>query len=130
MTDRKRWTGLAAQGFVIVASILLAFSIDAGWDNLQERDEERRIIESLRSEFEAKQAPLDSTVAVHTRVLDRWARTRKMGSLKADCGVFLPAARGSTVLAGAVVLQARPSSLRRTEFGVSSNGSALLLRRS
>lgn len=52
MTDAprpaRRWL---IESAVIVGSILLAFSIDAGWDELQEAREERRILETVDAEF-------------------------------------------------------------------------------
>lgn len=45
MADRKAAGRFLLEGLVIVASILLAFGIEAGWSEWQERDDER---ESLR----------------------------------------------------------------------------------
>jgi hypothetical protein len=49
---RTRWPRLGAESTAIVLSILLAFAIDAGWDERQERGEEAEILESLAVEFE------------------------------------------------------------------------------
>lgn len=49
MTDKIRT--LAIEGMLIVVSILVAFAIDAWWDERQERTQERRILESLLVEF-------------------------------------------------------------------------------
>ena len=43
---------LLLEGLVIVASILLAFAIDAGWDSWQEQRREARIVEQFRPELE------------------------------------------------------------------------------
>jgi hypothetical protein len=45
------WTRLIAEGLAIVVSILLAFAIDAWWEQRQDTAEERRILVSLRDEF-------------------------------------------------------------------------------
>jgi hypothetical protein len=55
---------------VIVASILLAFAIDAWWDNVQEREEERQILIELRVEFEINQKILAQTAENHRRALN------------------------------------------------------------
>lgn len=43
--------GLLVEGLVIVASILLAFAIDAGWDELREREQEQRLLAQLTDEL-------------------------------------------------------------------------------
>ena len=43
--------GLLAEGLLIVVSILVAFSIDAWWQERQDRVEEKRILNALRDEF-------------------------------------------------------------------------------
>lgn len=49
--DRVNWSRIAAEGFAIVVSILLAFAIDAAWDVRGERVRERSYLERLRVEF-------------------------------------------------------------------------------
>lgn len=46
------WNRIAVEAAAIVMSILLAFAIDAWWDDRQDRAEEQRILASLKSEFE------------------------------------------------------------------------------
>jgi len=50
------WFRVVVEGVVIVASILLAFGIQAWWEGSQERELERRYLEALRGEFAAVQA--------------------------------------------------------------------------
>jgi len=45
------WKRIVVEGAAIVVSILLAFAIDAWWDERQERIEEKEILLGLRSEF-------------------------------------------------------------------------------
>jgi len=45
------WGRLIAEGVAIVLSILLAFGIDAWWENRQERAEEQQILLGLKEEF-------------------------------------------------------------------------------
>ena len=47
------WKRITAEGAAIVASILLAFWIDAAWDNHQDRLEEREALVSIRAELES-----------------------------------------------------------------------------
>ena len=54
---------LAAEGLVIVASILLAFAIDAAWDGYQERRFRDELVAGLRAEFTSNRERLDSAIA-------------------------------------------------------------------
>ena len=45
------WLRVAIEGLVIVSSILLAFGIDAWWDERQEHREEQQILQDLQEEF-------------------------------------------------------------------------------
>ena len=48
----NRWSNVVLESVVIVLSILLAFAIEAGWDERQERVAETEILEALVVEFE------------------------------------------------------------------------------
>lgn len=54
-------------GAAIVLSILLAFAIDAGWDEIQERRAEQEILAGLQTDFVSNQMQLSSVVAAHRR---------------------------------------------------------------
>lgn len=56
------------EGAVIVASILLAFAIDRGYETYQERREETAILEGLRSDLLANREAIES----HFEWYDRW----------------------------------------------------------
>ena len=60
---------LFAEGLAIVVSILLAFAIDAAWDERQERGREAEILESLLSEFEGNRDRLPGRAAQHRRTV-------------------------------------------------------------
>ncbi len=62
----------------IVLSILLAFAIDAWWDERQERAEEREVLESLYVEFEANRDEAASVVAVHEAAVQSVATLMQM----------------------------------------------------
>jgi hypothetical protein len=67
MSNRQTipWTRISVEAAAIVVSILLAFSIDAWWDNVQDRAEEREILSLLRAEFEANHKVLNRTAGIH-----------------------------------------------------------------
>ena len=55
MTDKAikqvPWTRMIVEGVVIVSSILLAFSIDALWEERNERQQEQAVLVNLQAEF-------------------------------------------------------------------------------
>lgn len=53
---------ILVEGEVIVVSILLAFSIDAWWDNRIEPQREREQLVSMRAEFHASLSGLDNVL--------------------------------------------------------------------
>ena len=57
------WARILAEGAVIVVSILLAFSIDAWWDNHVEQQREREQLLSMRAEFHGSLSGLDAILA-------------------------------------------------------------------
>ncbi len=65
MIDRTR--NLAAEGVLIVVSILVAFAIDAWWAERQDRVEERRILGSLKAEFLVNAEKIPSYIESHKR---------------------------------------------------------------
>ena len=66
-TQKIQWKRLSVEGAAIVVSILLAFSIDAWWDNRQERIEEHRILESLKVEFLTNAENIPRYIAGHQK---------------------------------------------------------------
>ena len=59
---RIPWKRLAAEGFVVVVSILLAFAIDAWWDGYQEDRREARQLVAMREEFSASSVAIDEVL--------------------------------------------------------------------
>ena len=55
------------EGSVIVVSILLAFGIDAMWDEYKERREESEVLAALKTEFESNLADIQTVYTYHTR---------------------------------------------------------------
>ena len=63
------WRRLLLESAAIILSILLAFSIDAGWDEFQERKQERAFLESLLSDFEETRTRIDASIDRHNRFI-------------------------------------------------------------
>ncbi len=62
--DRRK---LLVEGTVIVVSILLAFAIDALWDERKERLLEDEVLAALTTEFQTNLREIDTVIAFHTR---------------------------------------------------------------
>jgi len=60
-----------AEGTAIVASILLAFAIDAWWDERKDRANEQQILLALKSEFEINRIEAQSVVDHHEESIRR-----------------------------------------------------------
>lgn len=75
MTNKQPipWKRVFVEAAAIVAGILLAFAIDAGWDERNEREEEKEILQSLVVEFEANRDEADSVLRVHENALQHAA---------------------------------------------------------
>ena len=86
MTDSQDipWKRLTAEGVAIVLSILLAFWIDAWWDNRQDQIDERVILRSLQAEFSQVQSQIESV-------------SRSVGATRDSAIQLLNAAVGSEI---------------------------------
>lgn len=60
------WPRIIAEGLAIVASILLAFGIDAWWQDRQTRSEEQQILQGLKEEFVSINAVLTDHMELHS----------------------------------------------------------------
>lgn len=71
MTSKQSipWARISVEAVAIIVSILLAFAIDAWWDERRERIEERKILQSLLIEFLANRDDAASVVRVHENAL-------------------------------------------------------------
>ena len=66
----RRWGRLAAEGLLIVFSILLAFGIEAWWSERGERAAEAEALEGLRDDFVESLGRLAATRSDHLQVRD------------------------------------------------------------
>lgn len=65
MANTRRWKKLALESVVIVLSILLAFSIDAWWDNRENQRAGLALLQRLHADFEAIKPELKSVEEEH-----------------------------------------------------------------
>ncbi len=63
------WNRLAAEGVAIVLSILLAFSIDAWWDNRQRQLEVQNTIANLVIEFDDSADEFERVISANKMVI-------------------------------------------------------------
>ena len=72
MTNNQKipWARLAVESVAIVGSILVAFAIDAWWEERQEQRDERTYLTSLRQEFIRGLDNVAEEEKVHKEVLD------------------------------------------------------------
>jgi len=81
MNNDKRSIGwIALQGIAIVAGILLAFGIEAWWNELEDREEEERILTALSNELRANIKTLDGELTFHSAVRDSAQRLLQASS--------------------------------------------------
>lgn len=71
------WRRILLEGTAIVLSILLAFWIDAWWDDRQQQDNEEILLRSLVADLQQKQARLASNRQLTERMLDSCTKLLK-----------------------------------------------------
>jgi len=72
------WLRILAEGVAIVVSILLAFGVQAWWEQRQVRDEEQQALIGLEADFLANLLELNRTVSTHTDFMRAVARLEEM----------------------------------------------------
>lgn len=70
MTRDNRWPGVLAESAVIVVSILLAFWIDAWWDERSDALQEHALLTALLDDFRATRDEFESVSRGHKQVFD------------------------------------------------------------
>lgn len=88
---------MSAEVVAIVVSILLAFAIDAWWDERRDRLEEQRVVQQLTEEFEAVESQLDRYVAMDERTLRNVSRIDSLMQAALADGRPAVVARDSTL---------------------------------
>ena len=99
MSGRVLGTRILAEGFVIVVSILLAFGIDAWWEDRGVRAEERTLLLALEAEFRGNAVRLASAFAWYE---ERYTSARRILELF-DAEVTTPGADETRSLLGSLL---------------------------
>jgi len=81
------WLRVFVEGVVIVGSILLALTLDAWWDGVQEREEETELLLGLRQEFIENRQILQGTLVL---VEEGVADLRRFVGLTPDQAAQIP----------------------------------------
>jgi hypothetical protein len=90
MKQRIPWSRLIAEGAVIVVSILLAFAIDAWWDERADDAQETALLNGLAEDFHAASDDLQRARALHeaksvaAAQLLSWAESESLGVVQTD----------------------------------------------
>ena len=95
MDANRRWGRILLESLAVVASILLAFAIDAWWDQRAERSQRREVVAALLQQAQQNQARLDSMVAYH-----EYARDATEVLLEAATGGAIPSDSMDVILYG------------------------------
>jgi len=82
----KTWLGFVAEGLVVIASILLAFAIDAWWDRRGEREREYEVLAALEHEMIQNKQDIETTLESHDRT--HQAAVAFLGSTPAELGAL------------------------------------------
>jgi hypothetical protein len=69
-SDRARGSRLLLEALVVIASILIAFALDAWWDQRAERRTEAAHLRALQSDFEQNVARLERAVRTEQRIAE------------------------------------------------------------
>ena len=78
------WKRIFVEGSAIVASILLAFAIDAAWDDVQQRDDDLSQLRSLYDELLTHQALLAEGMQAHDNTVQRGVKLMNVLSAEPD----------------------------------------------
>lgn len=98
MSDRteRYWRRHVWEGVAIVTSILLAFAIEAAWDESKERAEETKVLVALRSDFEESLRAVDVTLEYYRE--DRAAVAHAMAATREEIFAMTPTEASAVVL--------------------------------
>ena len=79
-TQKIAWPRILAEGATILASILLAFSIDAWWESREEDELGQRYLVGLRADFTQVESALDEHINFVARVMRAAEKVLSMAS--------------------------------------------------
>jgi len=64
------WRRTMLESLAIILSILLAFAIDAGWDEFKERNQENAFLVSLLSDYKETRSRIDESTDAHMKFIN------------------------------------------------------------
>ncbi len=73
LIQKRTWPRLLLEGTVIVLSILLAFGIDAWWDNRKDSLREKEIIEGLKREFNNYKEIIQGSIRTNENMISAYS---------------------------------------------------------
>lgn len=82
------WKRVSIEAFVIVGSILLAFAIDASWDQRLRSADESVLLESIRADMLSNQAEIERVDGINGRAIRSYVAF--VGSSPAELGALDP----------------------------------------
>jgi len=80
-TNKIQWKRISAEGAAIVASILLAFAIDAWWDSVQADINTKEILGAVRLEMESNLSSLQDSIEHHIGIVEAVSVAQDQGSI-------------------------------------------------
>jgi len=64
------WCRTMVESVAIILSILLAFAIDAGWDTIKERSQEKTFLVSLLNDFKETRSRINESADAHMKFIE------------------------------------------------------------
>lgn len=118
MASSLPWRRLLVESVAVIASILIAFAIDAAWDAHQEKQELRQLLEGLRAELLENQDLVQQGKASASQAMESLTRFRAdstevmelIGTDHSYAGLYLPFVKGWDIALQTGFLQATISS--------------------
>ena len=118
------WKRIAAESIAVVMSILLAFAIDAWWDEKSDRAEEIQYLTALHRDFQITALELEDQIERASRTMRRVDRVLEM--ISSDDGLQLPDEFSNAV--GEAYSIGRPNFITATYQDMVNSGSLRLVR--
>jgi hypothetical protein len=77
-----QWKPILVEGAAVVASILLAFAIDAWWDSVKAQNETQEILNAVRLEMDLNLAGLRESTDHNVRIVETIRAAQNQESIK------------------------------------------------
>jgi hypothetical protein len=77
-----QWKRILVEGAAIIASILLAFAIDAWWDSVKAQSDTQEILNAVQLEMESNLAGLRESIDHHVEIVEAIRAAQNQASIK------------------------------------------------